>query len=203
MKRWITADWHLGEDRMAMIRRPFSNQKEMIDTLILNHNRLVSPEDTVYVLGDVCYQKALEFLPEVNRFNGKKILLRGNHDRLLTDEQLHPYFQEIVPEGTGLNLTVGNIDCFLVHYPSCASPNKFNLVGHIHDVWKCQLNMLNVGVDCNHFMPHNLDEAVPFFLKVVTEFFDDDVWSAYNPANQDYFNKRGRKGSYYNESLHR
>jgi len=33
MKRWITADWHLGEDRFAIMQRPFKEQREMIEHL--------------------------------------------------------------------------------------------------------------------------------------------------------------------------
>jgi len=198
MKRWITADWHLGEDRMAILQRPFKDQRDMIEALVARHNALVAPEDLVYMVGDVCYQKTPEFLPEVGRFNGKKILFRGNHDRVFTDDQLRKYFAQVVPEGTGMELKVGDIKCYVTHYPTRSVSDRFNLVGHIHGGWKYQLNMLNVGVDCNHFIPHNLDEAVPFYLKAITEFYDDDMWVAYHPANHSYIGKRGKKGVYFN-----
>ena len=72
MKTWITADWHLGETRFELMGRPFTSANEQIETLIDNHNRLVSPDDHVFMVGDVCYQKAPEFLPQVARFNGHK-----------------------------------------------------------------------------------------------------------------------------------
>ena len=25
---WLTADWHIGEDRMEIMQRPFANQEE-------------------------------------------------------------------------------------------------------------------------------------------------------------------------------
>lgn len=201
-KRWVTADWHLGEDRMAIMQRPFVSQRQMIETLVEKHNAFVGDDDTVYVVGDVCYQKTPEFLPEVERFNGNKILFRGNHDRAFTDEQLSLYFDVIVPEGDGMELQVVDfensiIECYLTHYPICGLPDKFNLVGHIHGAWKYQLNMLNVGVDANHFMPHNIDEAVPFYLKAITNFYDDDVWIAYNTLNNTYVGKRGKQGHYF------
>lgn len=201
MKRWITADWHLGEDRFAIMQRPFKTQEEMVETLIQRHNALVAPDDLVYMVGDVCYQKTPEFLPVVERFNGQKILFRGNHDRGITDDQFRKFFKQIVPEGGAMELEVpdgtGTIKCHVTHYPSRSVPDKFNLVGHIHGAWKYQLNMLNVGVDANHFTPHNLDEAIPFFLKAITEFYDDDVWVAYHAANHPYIGKRGKKGVYF------
>ena len=104
MKTFFCADWHLGEDRFEIMSRPFSTQEEMIDKLVEEHNKRVSPDDTVYMLGDVCYQKMPQFLPEVARFNGNKILVRGNHDRVFTDEDFAPYFSEVIEEGGGIEL---------------------------------------------------------------------------------------------------
>lgn len=196
-KFWITADYHLGEDRFAIMQRPFDDPKKMIDTLVKNHNAVVATDDVVIIVGDVCYQKAPQYLEHVERFNGHKILFRGNHDRVFTDSDLRKHFNHVVKEGEGMDITVGGIECHIVHYPSLAVPNKFNLVGHIHGAWKYQLNSLNVGVDCNHFAPHNLDEAVPFYFKAVCDFYDDDVWAAYNAANEEYRGKRGKPGNYF------
>jgi calcineurin-like phosphoesterase family protein len=149
-KTWITADWHLGESRLDLLLRPFSDTMAMGDALIGNHNALVSDDDTVIVAGDVCYQKAPEFLNFVARFKGKKILLRGNHDRVFTDEQLKPYFERIIPEGLGIELEVEGIPCYATHYPTRGRADRFNLVGHIHAAWKYQLNTFNIGVDTNH-----------------------------------------------------
>jgi calcineurin-like phosphoesterase family protein len=197
MRRWITADWHIGEERMAIMQRPFKDQREMIETLVARHNAVVAPEDIVFNLGDVCNQKTPEFLPEVARFNGTKILVRGNHDRVFTDAELTKYFPQVYHEGLGIELQVGDVMCYLTHYPSRAKPDLFNLVGHIHSAWKFQLNMVNVGVDVNHFVPHNLDVAVPFWLKAISDFYDDDVWAAYLSQNKDYIGKRGKKGVYF------
>jgi calcineurin-like phosphoesterase family protein len=196
MSIWITADWHLGEDRFELMGRPFSSRSEHIDTLIENHNVLVKPDDTVIINGDVCYQKAPECLCLVERFNGRKILIRGNHDRVFTDEQLSPYFEQIFKEGDGYPMFIKDIPCYITHYPTKGLQHMFNLVGHIHAAWKYQLNMFNVGVDVNHFRPVNID-TIPFHLKAISEFYDDDVWVAYNEINSSYVGKRGKKGSYF------
>lgn len=196
MKRFATSDWHLGEDRFALMQRPFKEQREMVEHLIEKHNEVVSPEDIVYVVGDVCYQKTPDFLEEVGRFNGRKILIRGNHDRVFSDEQLLKWFEQVIPEGRGIELEIGEIPIYMTHYPTKAVCDRFNLVGHVHSAWKVQLNSFNVGVDANHFYPHNLDEIVPFFLKSISEFYDEDVWAAYNIPNISYIRKRGKKGSY-------
>lgn len=196
MKTWITADWHLGEDRFELMGRPFTSSIQHVDTLVNNHNMIVSPDDLVIVNGDVCYQKSPQHLDQVRRFNGKKILIRGNHDRVFTDEQLKPYFDEIIEEGGGIrmNSEVGSL--YVTHYPTQGKPDAFNLVGHIHAAWKYQLNMLNVGVDVHHFCPVDLD-TIPFHINAVTKFYDDDVWVGYNPINSEWRGKRGKAGSYF------
>ena len=98
MARWITADWHLGEDRFDLMGRPFRTIDEHIDTLVVNHNNLVYPDDEVFVIGDVCYQKRPEYLSRVAMFHGKKTLVRGNHDRVIEDKEFLEYFDKVIPE---------------------------------------------------------------------------------------------------------
>lgn len=193
---WFTADYHLGEDRFEIMGRPFKSQMEMIDTLVNNHNSVVAPEDTVFIVGDVCYNKAPEYLPHIARFNGKKILIRGNHDRVFSDKTLSPYFVEIYTEGHQHFELINGINCSVTHYPSRGVPFAFNLVGHIHSAWKYQLNMLNVGVDVHHFFPVNADK-LEFHLKAIEQYYDEDVWVAYNYANTKFIGKRGKPGSYF------
>jgi calcineurin-like phosphoesterase family protein len=166
----------------------------MVDRLVEIHNSIVEPEDLVYHLGDVCYHRTPEFLPQINRFNGKKILIRGNHDRVFSDEELGQYFSQITPEGEGLLIDVEGISCYATHYPHLGVKDHFNLVGHIHSAWKFQLNMMNVGVDVHHFRPVPA-ENIPKALNAIKNFYDDDVWVAYAECNQAYQGMRGKTGN--------
>jgi len=196
MKTWISADYHLGESRFELMGRPFNTVEEHIRTLQSNHNSLVAPDDTVIVVGDVCYQKTPEYLPTIALFNGRKILVRGNHDRVFTDEQLAPYFEKVYADGDGFYTELMGVKCYVTHYPTQGKEDAFNIVGHIHSAWKYQLNSLNVGVDVHHFCPVNA-ERIPFHLSAVEKFYDQDVWVAYNPINATYQGKRGKAGSYF------
>ena len=198
MKTWLTADWHLGEDRFELMGRPFTSSLDHIGHLINEHNALVAADDLVYVVGDACYQKSPESLKYVSQFNGKKILIRGNHDKVFTDDQLAPYFTAVVDEGQGVETEVDGIPCYITHYPTEGRVDRFNLVGHIHAAWKYQLNMFNVGIDANHFLPVNI-KTIPNHFKAICEFYDEDVWCAYNKINAQYAGKRGKKGRYFNE----
>ena len=175
---------------------PIDNPDQMIDALVYNHNQLVAPEDEVIVVGDVCYQKAPDYLYHIKRFNGRKILIRGNHDRGITDDQFLEYFVKVIPDGGGMKKDICDIPCYITHYPTCGRVDMFNLVGHVHSIFKYQLNMFNVGVDVNHFKPVCLD-TIPFHLKAITTFYDDDAWVAYNGINTFYRESRGKKGTYF------
>lgn len=192
MSHWLTADWHLGEDRFKLLARPFNSAQQMIDKLVEEHNALVKPDDLVWVVGDAVYQKTPQFLSEVSRFHGKKTLFRGNHDIVFTDDQLKPYFEDIVTEGDGRTLDIGDLKCWVTHYPTQARPDLFNLVGHIHSAWKFQLNSLNVGVDVHHFRPVPVDD-VPVHFTALSTHYDRDVWAAYEDANAKFSSTRGSK----------
>ena len=120
MKKWICADWHLGEDRFELLSRPFKTKIEHIKHLVSKHNELVGPDDEVIMVGDVCYQKAPEFLHYVDLFNGNKTLIRGNHDRVLTDEDFSSHFNTIVKEGEGIEMDSSRPSTcpFFLRYPT-------------------------------------------------------------------------------------
>lgn len=191
---FFTADWHLGEDRFKIMQRPFSDPQEAVDHMVECHNSMVTPEDTVHVVGDAVYKGAREFLPQVARFNGRKTLYRGNHDAVFSDDELAPYFERIVPEGEVVRMHVDGVDVAVQHYPTRGVSNAFNLVGHIHALWKVQKNALNVGVDAHHFYPVP-EDIISFYLTAITDYYDEDVW-AHDHASNTAHALRGKSGTY-------
>jgi len=196
MNYFGVADWHIGDPRIEILGRPFSSSEEMLKTLIKNHNKVVEKNDVVIVIGDVCYKEAIDKIDLISNFNGKKILIRGNHDVGLSDEVLKKYFIKVIPDGEGMELTCGGVECYATHYPTKGREDKFNIIGHVHGIWRYNLNMFNLGVDANHFCPVNL-ETIPKHLKAIKEFYDEDAWACYNKINTQFIGKRGRKGSYF------
>ena len=179
MSTFFTADWHLSETRLEIMSRDIFDSPEHMNESLINLHNINSK------------------VKKINqRFNGRKILIRGNHDRHITDEQFSPFFEEIIPEGEGIEMMIGDIPCYLTHYPTRGKKYKYNLVGHIHGAWKHQLNMLNVGVDVHHFCPVN-EKFVSKYFTAITEYYDEDVWVAYNEINSRYRNNRGKKGTYF------
>lgn len=134
MTTFFTSDLHLGHARICELAdRPFSDLDHMNTTLIDNWNERVTPEDTVYVLGDVVMGQREMTLPLLDRLMGRKILVMGNHDYCWPSlwkpsqaakatrwmDAYGPYFQNMYRYGTEIWLDDG-ADGFLVklnHFP--------------------------------------------------------------------------------------
>jgi len=79
---YFTADTHLGHKNVIEYStRPFINAEEMDEVLIKNWNSLVQPCDEVYHLGDFSFHKPAKTAALLNKLNGQKYLIQGNHDR--------------------------------------------------------------------------------------------------------------------------
>ena len=81
---WFTSDLHFNHNNILKyepISRPFETVEEMNETLIKNWNDRVQPEDTVYVLGDLCMGKDTDIPAILERLTGRIVLIRGNHDQ--------------------------------------------------------------------------------------------------------------------------
>lgn len=81
---FITADPHLGHWNLCNDsffggkQRPFANGEDMDAALVQYWNETVMDGDKVYVLGDVAIPR--RSLALVKQMNGRKILIKGNHD---------------------------------------------------------------------------------------------------------------------------
>lgn len=83
MTTWFTSDLHFGHERIIeLCNRPFRNVKWMDMELERRWNSVVSPEDEVYVLGDLALGKLNDSLQHAAMLVGRKFLVPGNHDRM-------------------------------------------------------------------------------------------------------------------------
>lgn len=96
--------------------------------MVRRWNSVVSPNDKVYVLGDVAMKQ--QHLATVGRCNGRKTLIRGNHDIFSIKDYLK-YFSEV--HGVRYPETR---DFVLSHIPlhpdSVRERYKYNVHGHLH-----------------------------------------------------------------------
>lgn len=80
-RTFFIADTHFGHSSIIDYEnRPFSDVREMDDTIIRNWNSAVSDGDRVFVIGDFsAYGR--EMTADICRsLNGRKYLIMGNHD---------------------------------------------------------------------------------------------------------------------------
>ena len=76
---FYTADLHFHYEPF-LPSRPFGSVEEMARVLIARWNAAVSEDDTVYVVGDVGYNRGLVPGDALAQLRGHKHLIRGNHD---------------------------------------------------------------------------------------------------------------------------
>lgn len=130
---WLISDTHFGHEKTCTVfkrqdgspLRPFSSAEEMDEFMVRAWNDRVRPHDKVYHLGDVVINK--KSLNILNRLNGDKVLIRGNHD-IFKLEDYTQYFRDV----RGYHVMNGLI---LSHVPIHAdSIARFgcNIHGHLH-----------------------------------------------------------------------
>lgn len=167
---WFTSDLHLGHtNAINLCQRPFETVDEMNRTLIRNYNSRVAKNDTVYILGDLSFRIPVEEANElIRQLKGKKILLRGNHDK-----QYDPNLFEAIYDFFELK-GYYKYPIALMHYPMLEWPKSrhgsLHLHGHQHNKFTYNEQMrqegilrYDVGVDANNYAPVSLKEICQFF----------------------------------------
>lgn len=107
----------------------------MNETMITEWNDIVSDGDEVYILGDVAMMAASKAALILNRLNGSKILIQGNHDfKALKDHSFRKCFKEIHQY---YELTHNGTKICMFHYPIHFEWNQAHrgsvlLYGHVH-----------------------------------------------------------------------
>ena len=195
---WFWSDQHFGHDNViGFCNRPFKDKEEMKEALIANHNKLVKPEDLVIYVGDTFFYHSPEEMKEVlSRLNGRKILVRGNHDQKARQMM-----------NVGFEICVETMEMFIAgervlfsHYPFRMDEKlmrwlkikkkihkalglrpiyfekyhdrrpkdggQFLIHGHTHDTRKLKGRMIHVGVDAWGYKPVNIQEISNIITEV-------------------------------------
>lgn len=157
--KWFSADHHFWHKAVIdYCNRPFADVDEMNGELIRRWNILVSPSDEVFYCGDFSMGNATQIKQILPQLNGRKYLIRGNHDKGRSDtwwkrEGFAAVHREAIIEVSGVH-------CVLSHYPyrgykhderefldMVTDRGLWLIHGHVHNSWKQQGRMINVGVD--------------------------------------------------------
>jgi calcineurin-like phosphoesterase family protein len=169
-KNFYLADWHYDHYNILMHDdRRFMTLEEHNETLVKNWQKVVSPEDTVYVLGDMFWCKPADAIPVLEQLPGKKVLLIGNHDdKCLKNAAFRRQFEAVEQR---LEVLDGQTHVVLDHYPSLCFHNRqmhnwAHLYGHVHNsdefriIEATRYYMINnTGRDCPMF---NVGVMMPY-----------------------------------------
>jgi calcineurin-like phosphoesterase family protein len=174
MTIYFSSDWHLNEKRIGEFNpffRPFRSIEEQNRTIIQGINDLVMPDDTLYVVGDVAMDDGgIALLDQIHCKN--RTLILGNYD-VDKIEKLRTQFEDVRED---MELNLSGLECYLNHYPTKARSDRFNIVGHIHGLWKVQPNMVNVSTDAWHFGPVSEKEILFVYNAISKGYYDANVF---------------------------
>lgn len=131
MKYFVIADTHFNhENIIKYCNRPFKSVEEMNETIIKNWNETVSNNDVVICLGDVGLGSSNDLKPIIERLNGKKILIMGNHDNFSENK-----YRELGFHTVSRFPIIYNNFFIMSHAPMELSETTpyFNFYGHVHN----------------------------------------------------------------------
>ena len=180
---FLVSDTHFGhagvcrftcDDGVTKIR-PWTDPDEMDEELVKRWNETVRPNDKVYHLGDVVINRRC--LKTLNRLNGDKVLIKGNHD-IFKLEDYTPYFRDI----RGYHVMNNIIFSHIPVHPESFGRFRANVHGHLHqrrvmcEVWgemEVDPRYFNVSVECIDFKPISLEEL----YKRIQEQQGEESWN--------------------------
>lgn len=131
---WITSDTHFGHANICKFTnsngeplRPWDDVIEMEDELVRRWNSCVNPNDFIIHCGDVSMNKT-GYDRVINRLNGRKILVIGNHDTFNLDVY-QKHWEHIT------SMLVIYDKAIITHipvHPSSIERFHVNIHGHLH-----------------------------------------------------------------------
>jgi len=161
---YFTSDEHYQHNNcIKYCNRPFSSVEEMNQTLIDNHNSIVTKEDITIHGGDFgFFNNSKDAFKIIKQLNGQHILLRGSHDKWMNSSH-----HEIWSKRIEKQLVV------VCHYAmttwECSHYNSWQLFGHSHGRLKGTSRQYDIGVDGNDFKPVSFDQIREIIEKQIEE----------------------------------
>lgn len=189
---YYISDWHYGHSNiLSFDHRPFKTCEEMNAELVSRWNSVVSPTDSVYVIGDMFWCKGDEAVSVLKQLNGQKHLVKGNHDRCHDTEFTKCFasikdYREVDDGGRKIVLCHYPIPCFKNHFYGW-----YHLYGHVHmsfehnmmmhdrylieSLYNHQCEMYNVGamLPYMNYTPRTLDQILQNGGKYYLDFISE------------------------------
>lgn len=181
------SDPHYGHKNIiGFCDRPFKDVEEMNEGLVLRFNEMVAPEHTTLFVGDCTMGIRLSQFKEkvMARLNGRKVLVRGNHDPNYT-KCLAMGFDFVADR---LWLDLDGTPAVVSHYPPKGAkdthrdldsrywdrrpdlqPGVVYIHGHTHENSATfpGERRIHVGVDAWDYAPVSIEEVIKLAHKMV------------------------------------
>lgn len=168
MATWITSDLHFSHANIQkfcpITRGHYKDVTDMNEQMILEWNSKVATDDVVYILGDVAFCSAEKAAEILNRLNGVKHLIVGNHDeKNLKNKIFKDCFASVQHY---LRLVYNKQVIIMCHFPFLEwdqmHRGSLHFFGHIHGnkTGQEQYRCMDVGMDATGQVVMLLDEAI-------------------------------------------
>lgn len=143
--RYYIADLHFGHENLNtdLDYRGFESAAKMDEYMIKQWNSKVRPNDEVVILGDFCISPKADIVADILcKLNGKKYLVKGNHDNYLDsksfDKSLFGWiedYKEMKDEKRKVILSHYPVFCYngQFYVDSKGDPKTYMLYGHVHN----------------------------------------------------------------------
>lgn len=162
----FTSDTHYGHKSiLEYSNRPFISIWQMETELIERYNSKVGPSDTVLWVGDCFFCNKSDAKKIMDRLNGTKIVVLGNHDRNpgpMTDIGFTIAMTECVINIAGQAVRVSHYPYQDKRYPDrCPKKSKDEMLihGHTHSTKRIDGKQIHVGVDAWDYYPAMYNEV--------------------------------------------
>ena len=164
------SDLHFGHrNEIDFDHRPFMDRDEMDHCLIKLWNGRVQDDDTVYIVGDLCYRNDHPAEWYLRQLRGHKFLILGNHDHPILENPKALHYLEGVEKM--MRIQDDDQKICLCHFPIAEWNGYYkgvwHVYGHIHnrisDTSKFMMtreHALNAGCMINNYTPASFNELV-------------------------------------------
>ena len=165
-KTFLISDTHFSHNNILTFKKEdgtplrdgFYDIHHHDETLIENWNKVVSPQDKVYHLGDVGFTNWTLLDSILSRLNGTKVLIKGNHD----NHKLSQYAQHFKDIRASHVLDKMILTHIPIH-PDSLSRWKANIHGHTHGNNLSDKRYFNVSVEQIKYKPIDFEEIRSFY----------------------------------------
>ncbi len=157
IRTFIISDTHIDHKNIIPYEnRPFLNLDQMKKEIIKNWNSIVTNEDKVFHLGDVCFGNKEVAKDFVSKLNGKKYLIMGNHDK---SHSVKWWLDSGFIWVSKYPILYRNF-YILSHEPIYINSwiPMINVHGHMHSKKMESSQYINISCECVNYMPVDFEE---------------------------------------------